>query len=76
MKKITKKDLYKLLEAVLKVRGGRGYSVGHPYKEFQGKQVYGQSDHHYEHIKDEEELKDSDPVEISRAFKGVENVRN
>ena len=70
MKKITKQDFYKLLEAVLKVRGGRGYSVGHPYKEFQGRQPYGQSDHHYEYSKDKKELEEKEPVEVSRAFKG------
>lgn len=68
MKKIKKKDFYKILEAVLKVRGGRGYSAGHPYKEFQGKQVYGQSEHHYE--KEAKEDTDQTPVEISRAFRG------
>ena len=73
MREITKKDISAIVEAILKIKGGRGYSVGQPYKEFQGKPVYGLSDYHYEN--EEKESEDKSPVEISKAFKGDRHDR-
>ena len=71
MKNISIDDLKSLVESILKIKGGKGYSVGHPYKEFSVKPVYGKSEYSYE----KENSKNIDdqkpqPVEISRAFSG------
>ena len=62
---ILKKFIDLIENAKLKVRGGRGYSAGHPYQEKDFNPVYGKSDHEPD---EEEAPEDESPVKVSRAF--------
>ena len=66
---IIRKILREQDENVLNVRGGRGYSVGHPYPVKSGPQVSQDlgSPGPYEYT--EEEQDKEEPVKISKAFK-------
>ena len=56
----------RLLESIVKIRGGRGYSAGHPHKTPETRPVYGKSRYDYdpEPITDESD----EPVEVSVAY--------
>ena len=56
-------------ENVLNVRGGRGYSVGHPYPVKSGPQVSQDLGSPGPYEDDEQEENEDEPVKISRAFK-------
>lgn len=72
-----KKEIEKIINIIetamnLKIRGGRGYSAGHPYDANKIKPLHGKSeyDSDHEHQPDQEQ---KEPVQISRAFKGEDN---
>ena len=67
---ISTAELKMILEAILKIRGGRGYSAGHPYKEKTFTPPLGKSE--YEYPEEHDEASIPDEVEISKAFKGLE----
>jgi len=72
MKNLQKIVLEKLLallrenDNILNVRGGRGYGVGHPYQVKKIKPTLGDQSHLEEESEDDT---NSDPVQISKAFK-------
>ena len=71
MKQVEFEKLIRLLEELQKgqqldVRGSRGYSVGQPHMRKQHKPGYGKMNK-YEEDKPNE-IKEKEPVEVSRAF--------
>ena len=56
----------KIIEAILRIRSGRGYSAGHPIPINKPKPGLGKSNYEYEKIEDESRI---ERVEVSRAFK-------
>ena len=71
MKQAEFEKLIRLIEELQKgqqldIRGGRGYSVGHPHLRKQNKPGYGKMNK-YEEEKPQE-IKEKEPVEVSRAF--------
>mgnify|MGYP003119291986 CR=1 FL=1 len=56
-------------ENVLNVRGGRGYSVGHPYPVKSGPQVSQDLGSPGPYEDDEQDENKDEPVKISKAFK-------
>ena len=56
-------------EKVLNVRGGRGYSAGHPYPIKSGPQVSQDLGSPGPYEDDEQEENEIEPVKISKAFK-------
>ena len=66
---IIKRIISEQDENVLNVRGGRGYSVGHPYPVKSGPQVNQDLGSPGPYEDDEQEDNEEEPVKISRAFK-------
>ena len=66
---IIKRIISEQGENVLNVRGGRGYSVGHPYPVKSGPQVNQDLGSPGPYEDDEQEENEEEPVKISRAFK-------
>ena len=66
---IIKRIISEQDENVLNVRGGRGYSVGHPYPVKSGPQVNQDLGSPGPYEDDEQEENEEEPVKISRAFK-------
>ena len=74
--RILKKIIREQDENVLNVRGGRGYSVGHPYPIKSGPQVNQDlgSPGPYADDEDDEKENENKQVKISRAFKKKEGI--
>tara|TARA_E500000318_G_scaffold78610_1_gene73481 strand:- start:432 stop:665 length:234 start_codon:yes stop_codon:yes gene_type:complete len=66
---IIKRIISEQDENILNVRGGRGYSVGHPYPAKSGPQVNQDLGSPGPYEDDEQEENEEEPVKISRAFK-------
>ena len=66
---IIKKIITEQDENVLNVRGGRGYSVGHPYPVKAGPPVNQDLGDPGPYEFDEEDEDKNEPVKISKAFK-------
>ena len=63
--RIIEKFIALIEDSRIKVRGGRGYSAGHPYQQKEINPVYGKSE--YE-VEEEEEAPSNAPVKVSKAF--------
>ncbi len=66
---IIKRIIREQDENVLNVRGGRGYSVGHPYPVKSGPQVSQDLGTPSPYAEDEDDENENELVKISKAFK-------
>jgi len=69
---IIKKLIKESDERILNVRGGKGYSTGHPYPNKKGPRPTLGDPGPY--AVDEEEDDNTEPVQISKAFKKKEGI--
>lgn len=74
-KNLTIAELKRLVEeAIVNIKGGRGYSAGKPFKKHIYKPLYGKSEYDIDDSDLHKSHNDLGPVDISRAFKEEENV--
>ena len=66
--KLNQETILKIVEAILKVKGGRGYSTGTVYKTGEHKPLLGRSEYDDTDLEISPETR-LDPVDISKAFK-------
>lgn len=74
-----KKEIEKIIRIIenainLKIKGGRGYSAGHPYEVKKVKPVYGNSKYEEEEVIKKIE-QDTEAVQVSRAFQRKEDQK-
>ena len=60
-------------DSILSIRGGRGYAPGHPYPKKMEKPGYGDLDPFNARKKEKEQIIQTGPVEISRAYNRKES---